>query len=251
MKWNTSLYDQKHAFVSQYGEAVVDLLAPKEGELILDLGCGTGDLAALIKSKGANVIGLDSSHQMIEAAKAKYPDIRFDQQSAADFAYDQLFDAVFSNATLHWVLEAESAVRCIRRALRPGGRFVAEFGGSGNVASIVAALQQALTNNGYAEAASRHAWYFPTLSAYTTLLEQNGFRVTTAFHFDRPTKLEDGNGIRNWLFQFAQPFFRGVEPARLEQILQEVEAALRPSNFKHGSWYADYVRLRVVALKEQ
>lgn len=250
MKWNANLYDQKHDFVSKYGEGVIELLDPKEEELILDLGCGTGDLAELIRKKGSAVIGLDSSVEMIETARKKYPDIQFDIQSADDFHYDQIFDAVFSNATLHWVLEAEKVVRCIYQALKPGGRLVAEFGGKGNVANIVNALKIALANNGYEERAQKPVWYFPSLAAYATLLEQNGFRVVHASHFDRPTHLKGDNGIQNWLQQFGQPYLHDVNPELMKAILNDVESEIRPTNFKEGSWYADYVRLRVVAIKQ-
>lgn len=249
MKWNTPLYDNNHDFVSKYGEDVIKLLAPEEGELILDLGCGTGDLAALINQAGARVIGLDNSAEMIHAARQKYPHIQFDIKPADDFAYETKFDAVFSNATLHWVLEYEKAVRCIYNALRPGGRFVAEFGGKGNVANIVTALQQSLNKRGYAEIAAKPVWYFPSLSAYAQLLEQNGFRVVFAAHFDRDTQLKDDKGIRNWLQMFGQSYLQNINSGVIEAIMADVEEQIRETNFKDGSWYADYVRLRVMALK--
>src|SRR5690349_1218807 len=133
MKWNTDLYDNNHAFVSRYGEDVIALLNPQAGERILDLGCGTGDLAEIIRQKGAAVTGLDSSPEMVATAAGKYPHIRFDVTSATDFSYEEKFDAIFSNATLHWVLECQKAIACIYNNLKPnGGRFVAEFGGKGN-----------------------------------------------------------------------------------------------------------------------
>lgn len=250
MQWNTNLYDQKHDFVSKYGEDVIELLAPKAGELILDLGCGTGDLADLISKRGAKVIGLDSSKEMIETARRKYPDIQFDVKSATDFSYDSPFDAVFSNATLHWVLDYESAVKCIYNTLKPNGRFVAEFGGKGNVANIVNALKGALKNEGYTEAANKQVWYFPSLSEYTSVLEQNSLRVVYAVHFDRDTLLKDDNGIRNWLQMFGQSYLQEVSADKMEGILQKVEEQIRPTNFKDNYWYADYVRLRVVAFKQ-
>lgn len=250
MKWNTNLYDQQHDFVSKYGEGVVDLLDPKEGETILDLGCGTGDLTALIQQRGATVIGLDHSAEMLEAARAKYPALQFDRQSADDFRYPQPFDAVFSNATLHWVTRAEKAVQCVAQALKPGGRFVAEFGGKGNVAFLIEGLTNVLKKNGYTTAADQQVWYFPSLSTYTTLLEQNGFRVVLASHLDRPTLLKSEKGIRNWLEQFGQPYLQAVRPGEVEALLAEVEAEVKPTNFREGGWYADYVRLRVMAMKE-
>src|SRR5258707_4644091 len=139
--WNVSLYDQKHAFVFEYGKGVISLLEPKAGETILDLGCGTGHLAKSIADAGARVVGMDSSASMVEAAQTAYPDIEFLVADARNFSFPTRFDAVFSNATLHWVPEAESVVQCIARALKPGGRFVTEFGGKGNEAQITTARQ--------------------------------------------------------------------------------------------------------------
>ncbi|WP_026462517.1 class I SAM-dependent methyltransferase [Adhaeribacter aquaticus] len=250
MKWNTNLYDNKHEFVSQYGQDVVELLSPKEGELILDLGCGTGDLAAVIRDRKATVIGIDSSPDMIETASKKYPDIQFEVKSATDFTYEQKFDAIFSNATLHWVLDYKKAIACIYDNLKEnGGRFVAEFGGKGNVASIIDALKSTLRNKGYISNAEKTVWYFPSLPAYTSLLEEAGFRVTFAAHFDRPTLLQDGHGLKNWLRMFATSYLAGLSNDVVETVLQDVEDQLRETNLKDGAWYADYVRLRVVASK--
>lgn len=250
MKWNSSLYDGKHDFVSKYGEDLVELLAPKEGELILDLGCGTGDLTFLVSEKGAGVIGLDSSAEMIETARNKYPTIQFDKASADDFHYDEKFDAVFSNATLHWVLTYKEAVQCIYRSLKPNGRFVAEFGGKGNVSRIVTALKKALEKYGHAAVARKQVWYFPSLSEYAAVLEQAGFRVVLAAHFDRPTLLKDEDGIRNWLRMFGWSYLRDLDEETLESVLSTVEEEIRPSNFRDGKWYADYVRLRIIAIKQ-
>lgn len=228
----------------------MEVLSPGEGEHILDLGCGTGDLAALIAQKCARVTGIDNSEDMIAAARQKYPHIQFDLKSATDFSYDKAFDAVFSNATLHWVLESEKAIRCIHRSLKPDGRFVAEFGGAGNVALIIDALMQALVKYNYVQTARKQVWYFPSLSTYTTQLEQNGFRVVFAAHFDRPTLLKNGDGVQNWLQMFAWTYLQDVRPEERETLLQDVEKQVRHTNFREGKWFADYVRLRVVAIKQ-
>lgn len=249
MQWNTHLYDDKHRFVSQYGEEVIDLLAPQAGELILDIGCGTGDLAELITQQGADVIGIDSSTEMIEAAKIKYPHIKFEVKSASNFSYDFQFDAIFSNATLHWVLEYEEAIKCIYQALKPSGRFVAEFGGRGNVSNIVDALKLQLIKRGYSEIANKPVWYFPSLAEYASLLEQQGFRVVFAAHFDRETLLKSDDGIKNWLQMFGKLYLQDLDKDVVESIVNEVENQIRPTNYKNGSWYADYVRLRIMAIK--
>lgn len=249
MKWNTALYDDKHDFVAKYGEDVVVLLAPQEGEEILDIGCGTGDLTALIAESGARVRGLDSSPEMVERASAKYPQLSFELKSADDFHYDQPFDAIFSNATLHWVLQKERAVRCIYEALKPGGRFVAEFGGKGNVKGIEHAVKQALISLGHADRAETKVWYFPSLGTYATLLEKQGFHVQFAAHFQRETTLKAESGIRGWLQQFASPFLQDLNNDTVANILSAVEEQLRPTHYKDPHWVADYVRLRIVAVK--
>lgn len=247
--WNPALYDTKHDFVSKYGEDVVALLAPVAGERILDLGCGTGDLAELIAKSGAVVTGMDSSVSMIETAREKFPDMKFEVGSASEFLTDEPYDAVFSNATLHWVLEYEKAVSCMYKSLKPGGRLVLEMGGKGNVNSIVVALGTALANAGFEKNADAAVWYFPSLSAYTTLLESTGFRVQFAAHFDRPTELKEDNGIKNWLRMFGSGFFKGMTDEAIEPILTTVQDELRPKIFRDGKWIADYVRLRIMAVK--
>lgn len=250
MKWDTNLYDNNHGFVSKYGESLIDLLDPKQGEQILDIGCGTGDLAALMSQQGAKVVGLDNSVEMVETARKKYPDIQFDNRSASNFSYDIQFDAAFSNATLHWILEYEEAIKCIYEALRPQGRFVAEFGGKGNVSKITSALKFQLSKRGYSEIAEKPLWYFPSLSEYTSLLERNGFRVVFAAHFDRETLLQGDDGIRNWIQMFGKPYLQNIDKEAVEAIISDVETQIRPTNFRNGNWYADYVRLRLVAIKQ-
>lgn len=249
MKWDSNLYDRKHDFVSKYGEELIGLLDPKDGEEILDLGCGTGDLAELIREKGPHVTGIDSSATMIEAARQKYPLIDFQVKSATDFSFDKKFDAVFSNAALHWILEKEKAVNQIYNSLKPNGRLVAEMGGKGNVAHIIEALKKALIKNGFTDQSKIQTWYFPSLSEYTSLLEKNNFRVIFATHFDRETLLKDENGIKNWLRMFARSYLEGISDKNVDTILEEVEQQLKTSNYRDGRWYADYKRLRIVALK--
>lgn len=247
--WNAALYDQKHAFVFEYGKGLLALLEPQAGEKILDLGCGTGHLARQMAEVGAQVVGIDSSPQMVEQARKAYPDIEFLVADARDFSFPYQFDAVFSNATLHWIPEAERVVECISAALRPGGRFVAEFGGKGNVASIVDALQAATAD--VAGIAVQADWYYPSIGEYAPLLEKHGLAVQSAVLFDRPTKLEEGeNGLRNWITMFCQDMLRPVPAGLRPQVIERVEAILRPKLFKDGNWYADYRRLRIVAYKE-
>lgn len=154
------LYDQKHGFITHFGTDLLPLLEPQPGERILDLGCGTGHLTAQIAGAGADVIGIDHSPEMVAQARAAYPEFRFQQADAADFTFDTPFDAVFSNATLHWIPAQEAVIACVWRALKPGGRFVVEFGGKGNVATLIGGLFDALRAFDQ-PVPSRLPWYFP------------------------------------------------------------------------------------------
>ena len=249
--WNTALYDGKNAFVWKHGRDVVELLAPQPGERILDLGCGTGHLTNQIAAAGAEVIGLDKSQSMIKEARRLYPDRRFEIADATDFHFDQPFDAVFSNAAIHWMKDQPAVARCIWEALRAGGRFVAEFGGKGNIRAIRTALTDAIGAAGEKMNDEPFARYYPAVGEYATLLETRGFRVTFATHFDRPTKLDEGEkGLRNWLFTFADNVVEPLPENKREEVIAEVERELKPTLFRDGSWFADYRRIRIVAIKQ-
>lgn len=249
--WDTALYDGKNAFVWKHGRGVVELLAPQPGERILDLGCGTGHLTNQIAAAGAQVIGLDKSQSMIEEARRLYPDLRFEIADAKDFHLDQPFDAVFSNAAIHWMKDQQAVARCVWEALRPGGRFVAEFGGKGNIRAIRTALAAAVEAAGETINAEPFARFYPAIGEYAMLLEAQGFRVTFATHFDRPTKLDEGeNGLRNWLSTFADNVVESLPESKREDVIAQVERELRPALFRDGSWFADYRRIRIVAYKE-
>jgi trans-aconitate methyltransferase len=244
--WDAELYEARHSFVWQFGEGVVELLDPKPGERILDLGCGTGQLTQKIAELGAEVTGLDASPEMIGQARQNYPQLRFVLQDAAKMEFVQAFDAVFSNAALHWMLDAEGVARGVARALRPAGRFVAEMGGKGNIAQIEAAIQNVLSRRGLK--AEWRTWY-PSIGEYAALLESCGLETRTALLFDRPTPLEGPAGMENWIRQFKWYCFEGLTNGERTEALQEVVNLLRPVLFREGKWYADYRRLRIVAVK--
>lgn len=249
-EWDPQLYDGKHAYVWTSAADLVDLLAPRPGERILDLGCGTGHLTAKISATGARVTGVDASGPMIAKARNNYPKLHFEVGDALSLPYREEFDAVFSNATLHWIRPPEKVAASIWNALRPGGRLVAEFGGRGNLQSIVDAVTGALTEAGLHDNARRNTLYFPTIAEYTTLLEGQGLAVTYAVLFDRPTPLEDGeNGMRHWLAMFGRSFLAGLPDDTRLAIGRRVEGRLRPRHFIKGAWVADYRRIRVVAHK--
>lgn len=243
--WNPGLYDASHSFVWKLAAALLELLEPKPGERILDLGCGTGHLTAQIAAAGAEVVGLDNSPQMVDQARRSFPTIRFEVADARMFAVAGQFDAVFSNAVLHWVKEPAAAISRIRAALKPGGRFVAEFGGKGNTRQMVAALQRQAAAFGIHD--YEIPWYYPSIPEYTALLEEHGFEVTFATLFERPTPLEGEAGLRKWFEMFCGNLLDRVKPGEREPFLAALEADLRPALYRDETWLADYRRLRIVA----
>ncbi len=245
--WAAATYDRSAGYVSRFGEDVVDLLDPKPGEKILDLGCGTGDLTQEISTRGARVTGIDASPQMISRAAGKYPDLRFEVGDAKGLEGFSSFDAVFSNAVLHWVREARQVISAVYSALNLGGRFVAELGGRGNVRCIESALQEALAERGIS-AADRNPWYFPSLAQYAALLEEGGFEATYAVLFDRPTPI-GGEGIERWLEVFAGNFLDGLSEDTRREVVGSVAAKVRPELLTAEGWVADYRRLRVCAVR--
>jgi trans-aconitate methyltransferase len=248
--WNANLYDSKHAFVWKYGADLVSVFAPQPGEHVLDVGCGTGHLTSQIADSGARVVGVDRSPEMVAAAREAYPNLKFEVADARELQFQDEFDAVFSNAALHWIREPELVIRSVWKALRPGGRFVAEFGGKGNIGRIKAALDQVREQLGDAGQDEINQWYFPSVSEYATLLERNGFEVRFITLFDRPTLLEDGEaGLRNWITMFCPDYLAGLDQQARELFLQRVEELLRAELFRDGEWWADYRRLRVVAVR--
>lgn len=253
MKWNAELYDQKHGFVFKYGENVLDLLEPKPGENILDLGCGSGYLTNEIRIQGAVVLGVDSSAEMIEKAKQKCPETDFRVADATNLGFDASFNAVFSNAVLHWIKAADQPkmLDAVFTALKPGGRFVAEMGGKGNVGLMISTLRKILAQYGYPQQSGMEYLFFPSVGEYTSILEKAGFKVSYAALFDRETLLQDqAEGVKKWITMFASDFFIGIKEAHQPEILQKLTQQLQPYYQRNGEWYADYKRLRFIAMKE-
>ncbi len=247
--WNPILYDTNHAFVSNYGHHLIELLAPKPNEKILDLGCGTGDLTNTLYKKKASVVGIDNSANMIMQAKGKYPHINFSVKDAINLGYDSEFDAVFSNATLHWIKEPKQALRSIYKSLKYNGRFIAEFGGKGNVQTIVNEIIAQFTAMGLNDKLEQFPWYFPSIGEYSALMENVGFKVTFAQHFDRPTILEGDNGLGNWIEMFCINMFKDIDKNRKIELITKVEGNLKETLFKEGHWIADYKRIRFIGIK--
>jgi trans-aconitate methyltransferase len=249
-QWDAELYDNQHSFVSKFGSNLVELLSPQPGEYILDLGCGTGHLTEKIASYGAQVFGIDSAESMILKARSQYPKIKFEVADATNLQFTEEFDAVFSNAVLHWIKQPEKVITGIYQALKPGGRFVAEFGGKGNVQKIVAAIYNVMNAAGYSLEESVNIWYFPSIGEYGTLLEKQGFELTFASLFERPTVLDDSEkGMQNWIKMFANNFLTALPDDKQTEILGNIEQQLHPDLYKNGTWFADYKRIRVIAKK--
>jgi trans-aconitate 2-methyltransferase len=201
-------------------------------------------LTAQLAARCREVVGVDASAAMIDQAAKNFPTLRFEVADARALPYREEFDAVFSNAVLHWVKPPEQAVQSVERALKPGGRFVAEFGGKGNVQLIANALAQAAADLGMAPQPS--PWYFPGIAEYASLLEATGLDVTYAVLFDRPTPLEGSDGMRNWIRMFAGQM---LPNERQDDFLERVAHLLQPTLCRDGRWFADYRRLRLIARK--
>jgi len=248
-QWNASLYSNAFSFIPQLGSGLIDLLNLSTSDTVLDIGCGTGELTNQLSTHCKSVIAIDLSATMIAQAKVTFPHIDFRIGSALNFQIESPVDAVLSNATLHWVKPPELAIQTIYSALKPSGKFAAEFGGKQNVQTILDGIYNALEKMGKQELWKDY-WYFPSLGEYTTLLESAGFRVEQAFHFNRPTPMNDPeNGLKNWLRMFVLPHTEVVNKANESEFLNDVETYCRPYLFKDGDWVLDYVRLRVLAKK--
>lgn len=244
--WDADAYARNGRFVADLAVDLLDWLAPKPGQRILDLGCGDGALTERLVERGACVLGVDASPEMVAAARERGIDAQVVDGQALDFA--DAFDAVFSNAALHWMKgDPDEVLAGVARALKRGGRFVAEMGGAGNIASIRDALYEALAKRGF-DAASVDPWFFPTAVDYRRHLETAGFDVVTIESFARPTLLP--TDIAGWLATFAQAFLAVVPASEHTAVIADVQNTLhvRLANVA-GQWTADYVRLRFIAIK--
>jgi trans-aconitate methyltransferase len=243
--WNPDSYAKNARFVSDLGEPLLRLLDPKPGEIILDLGCGDGALTEKIASAGCQVIGVDSSMAQVQAARLRHlPVAVMDGQR---LCFKRNFDAVFTNAALHWMTQAENVVEGVANSLKPQGRFVGEFGGKGNVETIRQALHSGLRKRAI-EPWSVDPWYYASPQEYAALLARYGFTVEYVELIPRPTKLP--GDILGWLEVFAQPFTKSVHESARAEFLAEVRSDLASALEKpDGSWFADYVRLRFKAVR--
>jgi trans-aconitate methyltransferase len=245
--WDPQAYSRNGAFVHELAGGVLEWLAARPDERLLDLGCGDGQLTQRIAATGASVQGVDASKQMVEAARSR--GIAADQAEAEKLPYpDASFDAVFSNAALHWVRDQDAMMAETHRVLKLGGRFVAEMGGHGNIAAIRVALMAVLARHGYADREDG-VNYYPTAEGYTRRLERQGFHVQQIALIPRPTTLAEG-GMAGWLRTFRRGVLDSVPESVRSKVVEETTALPAPAlRDEEGNWVADYVRLRFIATK--
>lgn len=245
--WDSQNYSKHFSYVADYGQPLIDMIDKREGMTCLDLGCGNGRLTEKLKEAGLDVTGMDDSAAQIQKAKEDHNGIRFVQGNACDFALAEPVDVVFSNAVFHWIDEGRQPdmLRCVYRALKPGGQFVFEMGGKGNNALIHGSLRRAFERRGLEY---HFPFFFSSIGEYASLMENAGFLVRTAILFDRKTKLDGDDGLHDWIRMFVKASFDGIAAAEAEAIIREAVEELRPRLCEDGVWYADYVRLRCKAV---
>jgi trans-aconitate methyltransferase len=244
-RWDSDRYARNARFVADLAAPVVDLLASRPGERILDLGCGDGALTEKLATAGARVVGVDSSPEMTAAARARGLDVRVMDAKALPFEAE--FDAVFSNAAMHWMKDLDAVVAGVWRALKANGRFVGEMGGKGNVETVWQALREVLARR-HIDAHAAWPWVFPAPDSFRAVLEERGFRVTTVELIGRPTPLP--GGIEGWLETFWEGFLALVPATDRTALVAELRGALAPKlRAPDGRWIVDYVRLRFAAIK--
>lgn len=249
IQWDAGKYTSDFSFVHQYGNDVTELIDADENSTLLDLGCGNGALSKALHDRGFVVTGLDASRELLDIAEKNYPDIKFMQADATNFVLPAPVDVVFSNAVFHWIDRERQCdmLKCVYSALKENGQFVFEFGGYGNNRMIHEALARVFAAHRYPY---KNPFYFPTIGAYSTLLENAGFQVRYAVLFDRMTELKGPNGLKDWINMFVKVPFSVIEnAAEREAITDEAVDQLQSVLFRNGKWYADYVRIRMKAIK--
>ena len=245
MKWDGKLYDKSHSFVSAYGAEVLDMLGDIRGKSVLDAGCGTGKLTIEAFRRGARVVGADADENMLEIARKNYPRLRFVRRDILSLGYEEEFDAVFSNAVLHWIKDQRGALSSLFRALKGGGVLAAEMGGTGNAARVLGALDEAMGKIGKK---FENDFTYCGLE-YAALLKEVSFTVAEIRLFERMTPLTEG-GLRDWIRQFCP---QALESAgeKSDYVLDYVEEKVKSDLFFDSLWHVDYMRLRFKAIKEK
>lgn len=232
-------------FITEFGMPALELMAPKAGERILDLGCGDGVICEKLNAMGCAAVGVDISRSMVNAALKRDVDARV--MNAEDLSFNEEFDAVYSNSAMHWMRHLDRVASGVMRALKPGGRFVGELGAKGSIAKIIAGIRRVMTKHGI-EMESVQSWYFPSMSEFSAVLEKAGFYVQSLEQVDRPTVVP--GDIRDWVRMFGRHYLESWDLSEHNKFLDEVKLVAQPQMLnERGEWVADYVRLRFFAVK--
>ena len=246
MKWNAGLYQDKHGYVAEYGKELLEYVADDKTQIILDLGCGTGELTNELAQK-ATVVGIDGSESMIRKAEERYPKIEFHVMDACSLKWRDYFNVIFSNAVFHWIRDQQSLLKSIYHALKTEGKLICEFGADGNISKIQKSFHDATRKYGYGFTSP---FYFPTTHEYKQVLEQAGFNIELIIDYDRPTALKDGKfGLRNWLKQFFAMDLSNFTMDQQIDTFETIEGHLYSDLWDGKQWVADYRRIRVIASK--
>ncbi|OBR96805.1 trans-aconitate 2-methyltransferase [Clostridium ragsdalei P11] len=249
MEWNSTLYDNKHSFVAEYGKSMINFVNVGKEQKILDLGCGTGVLTNELAKNGATVIGTDLSKNMIDKAKSNYPNLIFQVEDATNLPFKNDFDTVFSNAVFHWISNQEKLLHSVYTCLKDNGTLICEFGAKNNISQIQTAFEKVIEQKGYSYCSP---FFFPSKEEYKLLLDQGGFEVKHIIEYDRPTPLADGEkGLRNWICQFFASDLLEFSDEQKNQILLETEKLCKNSIWKNNQWVADYRRIQIIAIKNK
>lgn len=245
MKWDTTLYDKKHNFVSNYGKELLSYIPKNKEQKILDLGCGTGILTTQLAKMCSYVLGADSSQEMIKKAAKQHKEIDFIVCDALNLPFEKEWDIVFSNAVFHWIKDHNILLQNIYKALKPKGMLICEFGAYKNIANIENTFAKVLKELGYIYYSK---FNFPKIENFNKLLIANNFHIDHIYDYDRPTPLKDGEkGLSNWIKQFFASDLVFFSKREQDIICNKVEKVLKPIQWNGVEWIADYKRLRVIA----
>lgn len=245
-KWDSDNYTDNFRFVNKYGEELINFITAKKGSFVVDLGCGNGAITQILKDKGFNTLGIDSSPEMIKKARELHPSLNFILADACEFKLDKKADVIFSNAVFHWIDNHDMLAQNISKNLATGGELIFEFGGKGNADIVHSALDEAFMSRGLTY---ERNFNFCSIGEFAPVLERYGFKIVYAVLFDRLTEQNGENGLADWINMFIKSAFADVDLSVKQSIINQVEKICRPKLYIDGKWYVDYVRIRMKAIK--